>query len=59
MGQLVHLHPPRTCVDCVFHALESEDGLLSSVCRRWQEPLDTETVAATCPDYEPQGKASP
>lgn len=57
-ARIITLHPPRTCVDCVYFELQEDEVGLSGACTRWHEPIDTETVAAACPDYQPEGRAS-
>jgi hypothetical protein len=54
MGELLHLPlQKRSCVQCKhFDTPEDEKGLLSSHCTQWNEPLDDETVAAECPDFD-------
>lgn len=52
MGVLLHL-PKRTCVGCTHFATPEDDaGMLTSHCTLWNEPLDDETVAADCPDFD-------
>lgn len=50
-GVVLHL-PKRSCTGCThWDTPENDEGLVTSVCTLWNEPLDDETVAAECPDF--------
>jgi hypothetical protein len=51
--KLLLLHPPRSCVGCEHFDTGEADTEISTSCSLAAEPIDDETVAATCPDYTP------
>lgn len=54
MGVVIYL-PRRRCNGCVFFDTpEDAAGMVGSWCLNWDEPIDNETVADECPDYEPE-----
>lgn len=51
MAQVLELRRPRSCLGCEHFDLGI--GEVSTHCVEWDEPIDDESVAATCPDYQP------
>lgn len=53
MPILTLLHPPRSCVGCKHFDTGEADMEITPQCTLAAELLDDETVAASCPDYQP------
>lgn len=45
------LKRPRSCLGCEH--LDMGTTEVSTRCVEWDEPIDDESVGATCPDYQP------
>lgn len=50
---ILQLHPPRSCVGCAHFDTGEADMEITPRCQLANELIDDETVAASCPDYQP------
>jgi hypothetical protein len=53
-AQIIQLHGPRTCLGCKHFSTGSAENV-ETTCVQWAEPIDDETIGATCLDYHHEG----